>query len=781
MSSIHRRLESAFARLAALIARRRFSALGLAALIFAGTVAPLSSLRLETSLVNMFHQDDPARVAYEAFQEEFGKDDLLLILLRPPDVFEPGFLRELKTLHHRLEEEVPHLARITSLVNVRRTRGEDGQLLVEDLMPAAPEGKAATAALKKLALADPLYRRFLVSADGRATALVLEPDAFRDDAAGKRVAVDTPEFIKMLAAAREIVAPLKARGVEAHFAGSPVLTAVLQGAIEQDMRRLMPLSGLILIIFLGALFRKITGVVYPVVIVVCSLLSSFGVMALLGIPVTNVTTILPTFIMVVGVADAVHILAIFYRQYGKHGNRRLALQEALGHAGLAVLLTSLTTAAGLLSFATAEVAWVADFGMAAPIGVGFALLYTVLLLPALLSALPVKRPRTPADDRRPRVDRLLLRIGALATGRPLLVVAVWAIVLVVSAAGVTRLRLSQNGMNWFPKGHHLRVATTAIDQELGGSLTFEVVLDSGRKDGVYNADLMKQLAKSVEELETYQRGHISVGKAMALSTVLKEIHRAINDNDPDQYRVADTNAAIAQELLLFEMSGSDDLEEMVTADLRKARLTLFVPFTDAIHYVGVFDDLKAHFAARYPGVKVSITGMQALFIQTVNHILTSVARSYPVALAVVTLLMVLLLGRIRLGLLAMAPNLVPIAMVAGWMGWLGIPFDFSNMLVGSLAIGLVVDDTIHFLHTFGRERDRTADMSEALQRTLLSTGRAIFITSMTLAAGFFTYMTATLKNLYHFGLLAGAIVLVAMAADFLLVPALLQLARPRKA
>jgi predicted RND superfamily exporter protein len=165
--------------------------------------------------------------------------------------------------------------------------------------------------------------------------------------------------------------------------------------------------------------------------------------------------------------------------------------------------------------------------------------------------------------------------------------------------------------------------------------------------------------------------------------------------------------------------------------------------------------------------------MLDLFVQTITNILTSMAKSYPVALAVITLFMILLLGRVRIGLLSMVPNLVPILLVVGLMGWLEIPLDFSTMLIGSIALGLVVDDTIHFLHTFAREQEAGGGVSAAVNETLLTTGRAIFVTSLTLGAGFYTYMAATLSNVFHFGLLTGTVVLLAMLADFLLVPALM--------
>jgi predicted RND superfamily exporter protein len=204
-------------------------------------------------------------------------------------------------------------------------------------------------------------------------------------------------------------------------------------------------------------------------------------------------------------------------------------------------------------------------------------------------------------------------------------------------------------------------------------------------------------------------------------------------------------------------------------------MSLSVPFADANEYVPLFDALATRLREAFPDHTVTVTGMVAMFIRSMWNILISMARSYPTAFGVITLLMIFLVGRLRIGLLSMVPNLVPIAVVVGAMGWLDLPFDVSTMLIGSVAIGLVVDDTIHFLHTFAREFDAAGDVRLAVRSTLLTTGRAIFATSLTLAGGFLVYAAATLRTLLHFGLLTAAIVLLAMLADLLLVPALMSI------
>jgi len=783
MSGYRQSMEKFFYSLGSWAFRHRFVSTGIALAVLIATASQVPKLDTETSILSMFHENDPARVVYEDFQEQFGKDDVLIVALEPENVFDRDFLKTLAGMHAKLEEGVPYLDEITSLVNVRRTRGKNDELIVEDLMPEVPADEAAMARLKKTVLSSPLYRNLLVSADGTLTTIMLKPDVFKTgdtDAGGESKKVDTQEFIEIFEKVREICDPYGSKGINIYYAGHPVIAAVLQDAMQRDIGLLMPLSLLFVTIFLAALFRRVTGVLYPFLIVIFAVVSTLGMMAVLKMPMTNVASGLPNFLIAVGIADAVHILALFYRMYRDTGDRHGSVAGAFGHSGLAVLLTSLTTAGGLLSLAVADVSWVADYGVIVPIGVMFALFYTVLLLPGLLALFPVKRPAMPPEGKKPAADRLLIWIGDFSVKRPWTIVAVWTLLLLVTGAGLMKVRLSQDSMKWYPEDHPIRVATEVIDTKLKGTLTLEVMLDTGKKDGVYKADLMKRLDKTAVEMEKDSGARVPVGKVITVSGIIKEVNQAINENKPGFYKVPDSDQLVAQEMLLFEMSGSDDLENLVSTDISKTRMTLTVPFSDASEYVELWEKLKLHLAERYSDLKAAPTGMVGLFITAMWNILKSMVKSYPIALIVVSLLMILLIGRVKIGLLSMLPNIAPILIMTGFMGWIDIPFDITTMLIASIAIGLIVDDTIHFLHTFAREHEKTGDVAVAVRDTLLTTGRAIFVTSLTLAAGFLVFLAATLKNLSNFGLITACTVMVAMLADFFLVPAIMTIVFRRR-
>jgi predicted RND superfamily exporter protein len=405
---------------------------------------------METAMISLFHEDDPARVAFEDFQETFGSDDVFIVLLEPPQVFEAGFLEQLEALHHELADQVPHVAAVTSLVNARLTQVDGDLLMVGDMMENVPSSPEEMALFRETVLRNPLYRDSLVTADGGFTAIVIEPELWippapGDDSSEARP-IREPEHAEMLARIDVLVEPLRKAGIEVHVSGNPVVSVVLEEAILADTSRLVPMTMVVVILLLAVLFRRISGVVLPLVAVTASVVSSLGVMAALDIPLGNATTILPTLLLVVGIADAVHVLTIFYQAYDRGLDKSAAIIEAFGHSGPPVILTTLTTAAAFASFGVADVAWVAELGVAAPIGVGFALLYTVLLLPALTALIPLRRRKASGSTKPGLGDGLLAWIGRASAGRSGAVVGAWVVLTLVAGVGFRDLRLSQNGM-----------------------------------------------------------------------------------------------------------------------------------------------------------------------------------------------------------------------------------------------------------------------------------------------------------------------------------------------
>jgi len=787
IGSIRDRLEAWFGELGLWVFDHRWMTLIGVILLCAPFLAQLGSITIDNRTERMFLEGDAALIDYREFRDQFGTDDYIVVALDPPEAFSLAFFSQLRNLHTELEHKVPHVAEVTSLVNARRTYGEGDTLIVEDLMERWPETQTDLEDLRRRVLSNTFYVNRLIADDGvfvtvmirpRSVALPPESDVLDGFDLGTEQTEEgedqltSVEFSEMVTAVREVLETFEATDVPVYLAGGPVVTDAINRAVPRDLAKLMPTSLLIIVVFLLALFRRLSGVVYPVFIVCLALFSTLGFMAAVDIPLTNITTLLTSFLTVVGVADSVHILSIFYQRLAEHGDRRVAIGEALRHSGLAVVMTSVTTATGLMSFMVADVRPIADLGIVAPVGVMVALLLTVTLLPSLLAIFPVHQ-RAVAQGGRGRVDALLAWTSRVTCARSGTILIVALVIAAITGAGMTRLRFSQNGLKWFKKNATVRTDTETVDRRLGGSLTIEVVIDTGITNGVHDPDLLARLEESMIWAENIDRGEVSVSKASSLDTVIREINRALNANDAAFYRLPGDRELIAQELLLFEGTGSDDLEEIVDRDFRKVRATLTVPFRDAFQYVDLVEEIEEHFTGVFPEAKITMTGSNVLFVEMFHNIITTMAKSYAISLSVITLLMILLLGRLRIGLLSMVPNLLPLMIVLGIMGWLRIPLDISTVLIGSIAIGLVVDDTIHFMHNFRRYFEHHGTVREAVTRTLDTAGRAILITSIVLAGGFYSCMISDLRSSVIYGGLIGTTVLLALVADYFVTPALM--------
>jgi predicted RND superfamily exporter protein len=579
-----------------------------------------------------------------------------------------------------------------------------------------------------------------------------------------------------------VVARYASTGLEAHMVGGPTFDRQLTTALQHDVSIFMSLSLVAIVVLLYVLFRRVSGVVLPTIVVLSAMLSAMGFMVWLDIPFSITLNMLPAFLLVVGVCDSIHILTLVYRQMAAGSPRHAAIVYAIGHSGLAVVMTSVTTAAGLLSFSVAELAPIAQLGVIAPAGVMLALFYSIALLPAMLAVVPL-RPETAVRGARLRasLDRVLVAAGDFSTRRPWSVVGVTAAILAVALPGVMRVRFSHDGMRWFPEHDPLRVALGVVNDRFGGASSLEVVVRTGEENGLYDPETLRRIEGAMRHSETLEVSGRRVSKATSIVDVIKETNQALNENRPEFYRLPQERGLVAQELLLFENSGSDDLEDVTDSLFETARVSIRTPWVDAMLYTDFLDEVRRDLRERLDGsATFELTGGAVLFTSVFRGVIISMARSYVFALAVITPLMVLLIGNLRRGLLAMIPNLIPVYLVLALMGWTGIPLDASTLLIGGVIIGLAVDDTIHFMHKFGRYYEDTGDPHHAVHQTLATTGRAMLFTSLVLTLGFAVLLAAYMRNSFWFGLLAGTATIVAFLADILLGPALMVLATARR-
>ncbi len=472
----------------------------------------------------------------------------------------------------------------------------------------------------------------------------------------------------------------------------------------------------------------------------------------------------------------VHVLSIFFDRFNACKDKKEAVRYTLQHSGLAIAMTGITTAIGIASFAGSEVAPVSDMGIFASLGVLVSLFLTLTLLPALLM---ITRLKPKAAAKHGWLDHLMKRLAYIPTHYPGAITMISLFIVLVSLFLATKLKLSHYPLEWFPKNDMNYIGTKYIDKKMKGTLTMEMVIDTHKENGWQDPVRLAKLERLSHALEGYDDGKVFIGKVFSLNTIVKESNRALHENNASYYTIPSDKALVSQELLLFENSGSDDLEDVVDSQFSKVRVTHKLPWVDSLDVQDMIRHVRKSYEEAFKGDTVSMTGMIPILVHTFTQSIHSSVRSYIIAFTLIAISMIFIMGSVRLGLLSMIPNLTPIIMGLSLMYIYHIPLDMFTLLIGSIAMGLAVDDTIHFLHNFKRYYLQSHDAVKAVEQTFFTTVKAMVITTIVLSLGFYAYMFGTMESVQNFGFLTGSVIIFALLADLLLAPALMVLVAKR--
>ncbi|MEM7408775.1 MAG: MMPL family transporter [Myxococcota bacterium] len=778
---MHRRIEGS--RWAQFVAARPGWVLAAALLLALVSITQLGELRFDARTEGFLPENDPVRVEFNAFRDYFGRSEPVVLAVRlPENLGDRAFLERLRALHRDLENEVPYLSTITSLVNVRHLEAHGDTLHVGELLEEMPRTVEELAAFETTVRASELYTNLVISPDEAWTLVAFEteyeigeavdPLSFEPTGADRRE-MGPGEDADVIAAVHEIVSRHRADGFEIRAGGGILIQNRVTTSLRVDFVRLLFLAMTVITVLLILLFRSLLAALLAVAVVALSLVGTLGCMAVFGAPVGVGSQILPTFLLAVGVGYAVHVLTVFRQKRASGRDRRLAVIAALDHSGKPIVLTAATTVAGLVSFAPAGLIPVAQIGVFAPLGVAFAALYALSLLPALLVLCPL---RVPEARSRPSgaTARRLVAVGDWALRHRLSVFAALGIVWAAAILGALQLRTSHDPLAWVRNDPELVETTDIVDRHMGGAGVLELLIEAHPGKSLRDPELLAAMDRLESRILDLEVGPLRAAKVLGLHRIVKELHQELHGGDPAWYRVPDDSVLLAQELLLFENGGSEDLEKWVDSTYRVGRMTTRIPWADAYHIVPYAEELQ-RLARLELGehADIKLGGLQTLVTRAFVSVNEILIESYLIAFVLVSLMMVVLVGDLRVGLVAMIPNLTPIVVALGFMGWAGIPLGTLTMLVGSIVLGLAVDDTIHMAHGFVRHQRAFGDPQAAIRATLRTTGVALLFTSLALVCGFLVYGFGSLTTMLHFGVIAALSISVALAADLLVLPGLL--------
>jgi predicted RND superfamily exporter protein len=830
----HQSESPVFRRFAAVLLRHRalFTVLVIA---LTGYMAHATATRLmiDNSVELFMPDDDPSFRALEDLRDAFGRDQFFLVLVEG-DVFSRPYLERLGALRESVQAFAPEVAslgerrsdrdarrgtareaapkktapdafgdfegddgagwgdeaggtvvdEIISVLDVRRTWMDGDTLRVDSWLDPIPADDAELARRAQAMLAEPTLVGQVLGQDGQAS-LVAVRTQFMSEEDSDRV-----HF-----ALRDVVMAHDAPGFHVRLGGGPSIDAAVNIMMLRDMLTLVSYSSIAMLAVLFFLFRRFVAVVAPIVVVTLSVIWTAGLMSLTGMPLGMLSSMLPAFLFVVGIGDSVHILAVHATRRRAGVEPTQAIIDSVAATGLPVLFTTLTTMVGLASFHFAAVVAIRQLGYAGAFGVAAALLNTLIVMPLALSLFPGKAPAAeaapvdPAAPRRDIITRALVFCFGLSEPRPgaptarrNATLAVSAALCVLSLFGVANLRVAHDPLEWFDPDVEVRVATERIDATVGGMATANVLIEATEPGTLRDLEVLRALAAFERHVLDYREpgtGAAVVKNATSLLDAVRETHRALHGGAPADWRLPDTQRGASDLMLLFENAGPAELSRLMNADATLAGMTFRAAWREASAYGPLIAHIDAGIA-RYIAplgdrVTARTTGGVYTFYSVVTTLVSDLARSFGVALVVITILMAFFLRNLRLGLVAMVPNLLPILFVIAFMGATGVPIDLNSLLIASIAIGIAVDDTIHLLHHFEAHHDRGEGVEASLLAARRDAGRAVVATSLLLMLGFFIFAGAEIEPVRRFGVLVGLTVVMALLTDLITLPALLRL------
>jgi predicted RND superfamily exporter protein len=739
----------------------------IAVLVGAAFLAPRADLtQIDNDLSSWIKKDDPEYLTYERFREEFGGTRTFIIALQSDRIFTPDGLQFLDRITRDLQrielvERVDSLASANIVRPLPPTTEDDGGIEVSPLVKGRTFSVEGAQNVRKDALGEPLLRRDLINDAGTVTAVVVTFDEGRIDEVRGRV-------IDEVKAAVEASKP---QGFDAYYNGSLEISETYNRITIANTYELTPPILLLTIAGLYMMFRSVRKTVIVLISVLVSVVWTLGIYSLLGFNFNVLTSMLPPLVVVLAIADDVHILQHFDHELRASGDRKQAFTSTITHLFAPLLGASGTTALGMVSLATSNIVAVRTFGIGAGVGVMIDFLISIVFVPALLTYVRAE-PRPAPQERWLLMP--LQNAGRFAYNHARLVLTIVAVLFVAAAVGATRLRVDTNHINFFAKNHPLSRSADVIDRELSGIYSFNILLE-GAPESLKSPDAMRRLERLSHDLERLAY----VRKVSSVSTYVKRVNQQLSGGGPESYFVPDGADAIAQELFVFALSeeGRAELARVVASDFSRAQISVkLASMSSDLVFEQIYEAQRLAAAAfSGSGITPSVTGSGRLFSTLDHYLVTSQLSSFGTAFLTVFGMIFLVFRSARFGVLGIIANVFPVVIVLGIMGWLNISLNVATVMVASVTLGIVDDDTIHFIGRYRREVAGGADTRAAVETAAMHEGRAALTTTIINALGYAVLMMSEYRPTAWFGSLLATTMVLAFIAEVFIVPAVISL------
>jgi predicted RND superfamily exporter protein len=741
---------------------------GLTILLFA-SIFPASNIRTDFNLEGFYPDEDPVIADYEKLEEEFGRDDNSIIIgFKSDSLFTEKVLLDLESITEQLGE-IDYLAEVLSILDAQEIKSEDGQLTFAPYFDLENSTNEQLSNVKQNITLDPFLNGALINSSGNATAIVLRINEEENTFFNRNYIIDS---------INDVLEEYRS-DYEFHTSGIPYFRNQYVNLLNGEIVMYIAISSILIILLLWYIYRTIWGVLFPMVIVWSTLLLTVAIIQLTGGYLEIMSSTIAPILLCVGVADAIHMISKYDDARESGFSKHNSIIEMLKTLGSATFLTSLTTAIGFATLFTSTVMPMRRFGIYTAAGVLIAYLVTIFFLPVILSRLKSKRI---FDEKSgsfyPLLQKWLNKLAGLNRLNYRKVVILGLLVTVIFSIGITKIEVNGKVFDDVGDDTELMQDSHFFSEQIAPQFPMEFLINTEEPDGALSVDLLQRVSQFEQKLLEYPEIHRVVG----LHTLMGEVHRVLTDGERNKdlnNPLPESDQAIAQYTLLMEINEADELYNLVDFDYRKLRITAQTEDAGSKRINEIRDEFRSEMKRLFPDEEVTVTGTTILSADLTDKIVYSLAWSIMLAIIAITLIMATLFKSFKMALIALVPNLIPLLIVGGVMGYAGVDIKPSTAVIFTIALGIAVDDSIHYLARFRIEYLKSKAMLPSLTATTVRTGRAIIVTSLILIAGFGTLITSAFTSTAMMGILVCTTIFGALLADLFVLPSLFYWLKPK--
>ncbi|MCG0007288.1 efflux RND transporter permease subunit [Vibrio parahaemolyticus] len=745
----------------------KYSLLVLLATIFLIIVATIGgkNLYFRGDYDIFFDGTNKQLLAFDEIQTTFAKTDNLAIVIAPEDgdIFTPQTLSLIQKITVDAWQ-VPYSSRVDSIANYQHTEAFDDDLLVEDLLYSEYElTPERISKVKSIALSEPVLKSALVSEKGDVTVV--------------NITVQLPEMDKT-AEVEEVVSSINAMidryqraypDVTFHKAGIIAMNHAFMTAAQDDSSTLVPTMLVVILVFLTIMLRSILSVIATLIVIIGSVMATMGISGWAGMFLSTATVNVPTLIMTLAVADCVHVIATM-RQSMKNGFTKVqSIERSIALNFVPILITSVTTAIGFLMMNMSDSPVLRDFGNLSALGVMVACLLSVTLLPALLKLLPIHVKMETSQDQKHVMDRL----GDFVVSQRRALLPLSVAVIVVCASLIPLNKVNDESVEYFGQRNEFRQAADFMEERISGMTNISIAIKTNESQGIAAPDFLN----TIGEFSSWLRDQPETDHVATLADVYKRLNKNMHGDDEAYYSLPQERELAAQYLLLYEMSlpYGLDLNNQINVDKSSIKMVLTVANLGSVELVDLENRIYQWFAEHAPQYQVVASSPSLMFAHIGETNMASMLSTLPITLVLISALLIFALRSVRLGLISLMPNIAPAVIGFGLWALISGEINLGLSVVVTLTLGIVVDDAVHFLSKYQRARREGQTAEQAVRYAFHTVGRALWITTVVLVAGFSVLAMSSFRLNADMGQLSAIVIFIALVVDFLFLPTLLML------